>query len=245
MNLNLYDSSHDREYELFRDTTEELINMYGVPVKYLITEKINQNEIFGEWSHLKIDNQKVHQFFGLPSASDNWEGDNSLFSNFGLQNVESINIFIPRKVMEVIHPEIVNRDGKATIENLPIGNLVVFESNKIMEVTGFELSSADFGNNNVFTSDRLKNVFKLKLKSYIPNRDDYSSADDITDSNNFDYGDFGNLDSIFRDEEEEVKNVTHKAEDVVLKNETIYPAEVREKPIREKTKEDNPFGYLG
>lgn len=246
MNFNFNDDpTHDNEYLLFRSTSEELINLYGVPIKYLITEKINQDRILGEHSHIKIDNEAVYTMFALPSATDMWEGDPALFSKFGLQNLDSISLFISRTKMEEIHPEIVNREGKATVDNLPNGNLVVFGSNKIMEVTNFELSTTEHGNNNVFTSDRDKNVYKLTLKTYIANHNDTRQADGISESDKFEYEDFGNLEAIFAGDEAEEENVTHRAQDKVLEDETIYPNTVRKKPIRNKTEEKNPFGDFG
>jgi len=245
MNLNLGDNSHNSEYELFRSTSEELISMYGVPIKYLITEKINQDKIFGEHSHIKIDNKAIHQLYAMPSATDMWEGDSNLFSKFGLQNLDTMSIFISRTDMEKIHPEITNREGKATVNNLPNGNLVTFENNKIMEVTNFELSSTETGNNNVFTSDRDKNVYKLTLKSYFYNSDDTSKADEITDSAKFEYEDFGNLDAIFRDDEEQKEEVLTRSEAPVMEDEVIYPAEERVKPVRRTVDENNPFGDFG
>jgi hypothetical protein len=245
MNFNLGDSTHDSEYNLFRTTSEELINLYGVPIKYLITEKINQDTIFGEHSHIKIDNETIHQLYAMPSATDMWEGDSNLFSKFGLQNLDTISIFVSRTDMETIHPEITNREGKATVNNLPNGNLVTFDNNKIMEVTNFELSSTEHGNNNVFTSDRDKNVYKLTLKTYFYNHDDTSKADEISESAKFEYEDFGNLDAIFSDDEEQKEEVTTRAEAPILEDEVIYPAEERVKPVRRKVDENNPFGDFG
>jgi len=245
MNFNLYDNTHDSEYELFRDTTAELINLYGVPIKYLITKKINQDKIFGEHSHIKVDNDAIHNLFAMPNASDMWEGDNSLFSKFGLQNLDTISLFIAREEMEKLHPELVNREGKASVDNLPNGNLVVFDNNKIMEVTNFELASSDFGNNNVFTSNRDKNVYKITLKTYFYNRDDLSKADDITEGDKFEYEDFGNLDAIFSDDAEQAEDVEHRSQEKILEDEIIYPSEVRQKPVRDKEAENNPFGDFG
>jgi hypothetical protein len=245
MNLNLYDDSYDGEYELFRSTSEELIDTFGVPVKYLITKKINQDSVFGEHSHIKIDNEAVFQMFAMPSATDMWEGDSNIFSRFGLENLDVISIFIARTNFEKIHPELVNREGSATVDNLPNGNLVVFNNNKIMEVTNFELASSEHGNNNVFTSNRDKNVYKLTLKSYFFNHDDIQKGKDINSTEKFDYEDFGNLSKIFESEEEEHTEVTDRTEEKVIEDEIIYPNPARKTPIRDKKAEENPFGYLG
>jgi hypothetical protein len=252
MNFNIHDSSYDGEYELFRSTTAELINLYGVPIKYLITEKVNQDNLFGEHMSLKVDNEAVHEMHALPSEFDNWGGDMNMFGKFGLQDMANIDIYLSRDDMETIHPDLTNREGSVSIENLPNGNLVIFGNNKIMEVTDFELSTADHGNNNVFTSDRHKNVYKLSLRSYIANRDDYREAQDITDSDKFEYEDFGNLSSVFGSEDEDGEEqsyheeVTHRSTGKILEDEKIYDgSEVRKKPIRNKVLETNPFGDLG
>ncbi len=246
MNFNLEDGTdHDSEYLLFRSTTEELINLYGVKLVYIITEKINQDSIFGEHSHIKINNENTFEMYAKPENTDTWEGDSTLFSKFGLQNLDTMSFFISRTDMERIHPEIVNREGKASVDNLPHGNLVKLPNNKIMEVTDMKLESDTFGNNNVFTSDRQKNVYKLSLKTYFYNHDDTAKANDISESDNFEYEDFGNLEAIFSDDAEQLENVTHRSEGKVLEDEVIYPAEVRKKPIRNKTEEENPFGDFG
>ena len=245
MNFNLNDGSdHDNEYELFRSTTEELINLYGVKLIYMITEKIGQDKIFGESNHIKIDNENTFEIYGKPENTDTWGGDGELFSKFGLQNLDTMSFFISRTDMEKIHPEIVNREGKASIENLPHGNLVRMPNNKLMEVTDMKLQADTFGNNNVFTSDRIKNVYKLTLKTYFYNHDDLSKADDISSSDHVEYEDFGNLESIFSDEEDQRTEVTHRVEEQVLEDETIYPQEVRQKPVRKQVPE-SPFGDLG
>jgi hypothetical protein len=244
MNFNFStDDSTNPEYELFRSTTEELINLYGIKIKYIITEKVNQDDIFGEHTHIKVDNEKVHEFFAKPEETDTWGGEGDLYSKFGLQNLDTMNIYVSRSDMEKVHPEIALREGRATIENLPHGNLVVFDSNKIMEVTDMKLSSDTFGNNNVFDSNLAKNVYKLSLKTYIANRDDYSAAEDISNSDEVEYEDFGNLESIFGSEEENREEQDHRAKDVLLEDEIIYPNELRSTAIREK--EDSVFGDLG
>ena len=244
MNFNFStDNSHDNEYDLFRSITEEMINLYGIQIKYLITKKINQDSIFGEHSHISVDSENVFEFFAKPEETDNWGGESDLYSKFGLQNLDTMNIFVGRTDMEKIHPEIVDRQGKVTVANLPHGNLVVFDSNKIMEVTDMKLTSDTFGNNNIFDSNKTKNVYKLTLKSYIANRDDYTKAQDISNSDEVEYEDFGNLEAIFNGEDEHHETVTKRAEERIIEDEAIMPNEVRQKPIRKK--ENSPFGEFG
>jgi hypothetical protein len=240
MNFNL-GFNHEGEYSLFKSQTQEIINLYGVYTKYLIVEKINKDVIFGEHSHIKVDAETVFEMFMLPEETETWSGGGDLFSKFGLQNLDTLNFFIGVEDMEKIHPNIVNREGKGW--DGIIGNLVVLPNNKIMEITGFEHEVE--GNSNLFTYDQRKNVYKITCKSYIANRDDYSEAQDISDSQEFDYEDFGNLESIFSDEEEKTERITTSSEEPILEDETVYPSTVRQKPIRSKKDENNPFGDFG
>lgn len=243
MNFNIDEPGHDGEYNLFRSTTEEMIALYGVKLIYLITEKIQQDTIFGEHNSIAVNSENSFELYGYPETTDTWDGDGTLFSKFGLQNLETISFYISRADMEKIHPEIVSREGKATIDNLPHGNIISLPNNKLMEVTDMKLESNTFGNNNLYTSNKTKNVYKLTLKSYIANRDDYTKAQDISNSDEVEYEDFGNLEAIFNGEDEDHETVTKRAEERIIEDETIMPNEVRKKPIRQKV--DSPFGDLG
>ena len=249
MNFNI-GQNHDNEYDLFKSTSEEVINLYGIPVKYLITEKVNQDIIYGEYNSIKVNSDDTYEFYAMPENTSEFDGDNSLFSRFGLASMNNITLFVSRTTMEIIHPELANKEGSATIENLPNGNLIIFDSNKIMEVTDFKLTGEFSGNNNVFTSNLNKNVYKLVLKDYSANHDDYSNTQGIQDE----YNDFGNLEKIFGDPENDeelgndtiIKDIIEKeATEVIPADEVIRPNTTRVKPIRDKEAESNPFGYLG
>ena len=247
MNFNFNENRQlDSEYKLARDTSAELINLYGVPISYIITEKVNQDDIFGENSHIKPDNEKIFNIFALPEETENWAGESDLFSKFGLQNMDTIVLYLSRTDAEQIHPELANREGRAEVNNLPNGNLVVFESGKIMEITDFELFV--LGKNNIWTSKREKNVYKIILKTYFYNQDDMSSLDHTEVKGQDEYSDFGNLESIFGEsgsDKEYTDKVIHRSEGRILQDEVIYPSEVRKKPVRIKQKEKNIFGEFG
>ena len=243
MNFNIDEPGNDGEYNLFRSATEEIISLYGVKLIYLITEKINPDYIFGEHHSIAVNSENSFELYGYPETTDTWDGDGTLFSKFGLQNLDTISFYVSRTDMEKIHPEIVSREGKATVDNLPHGNIISLPNNKLMEVTDMKLESNTFGNNNLYTSNRTKNVYKLTLKTYVANRDDYSKAQDISNSDEVDYEDFGNLESIFNAEEENRENQIKRAEERIPEDEIIRPNEVRQKPIKKDN--NSPFGDFG
>ena len=55
MNFN----QHTNEYDLSGSVTEELIRLYGAPLKLIITKKINRDLTFGDFSHFKADKHSI------------------------------------------------------------------------------------------------------------------------------------------------------------------------------------------
>jgi len=238
MNFN-YNQDTSKEYELFKNQTKELIHLYGLNVKYLITEKVNKDIIFGEYSHIKIDNTNIFPMYMLPEETDGWGDGGSIYSNFEFSNLDTQTMYIAVDDMETIHPNIPNRIGKGW--DFIIGNLVVFPNNKIMEVTDFEHEVK--GLNNLFPYDTRKNVYSIKIKQYIANRDDYSTADGITESDEVIYTDFGNLAEILGVNDSTKIEQDDMGEEIPNINDVIFTNPTRTKAIREY--EDNVFGDLG
>jgi len=238
MNFN-YNQLPQKEYKLFKSQTKEIINLYGIETKYVITEKVNKDFIFGEYSHLKIDNSNVFTLYMLPEETENWASDGSIYSNFGMTNLDTQIMFIAVDDMEIIHPNIPNRIGKGW--DFILGNLVIFPNNKIMEVTHFEHEVKGF--NNLFPYDLKKNVYSISLKTYIANRDDYSTANNITTSTEFDYQDFGNLAEVFGVDSDTKDEEDSRSTQIPLIDDVIYTVPLRDSTIRED--EDNVFGDLG
>jgi len=237
MNFN-QGNTNNNEYMLFRSQTEELINLYGVPVTYINVVKENQDKVFGEHSHIKTTD--THELYMLPEDPQGWEGDGGLFSSFGLENLDSVTLFVSRNDMEKIHPALTdNESGELQVNDIPNGSLCVFESDRIMEVTSFKLHAE--GANNIYTSKLGKNVYKLVMTTYMPNGDNVSSVDDVQE----DYESFGDLDKIFGKIAEDKVEQEHIAEERIMEDEVVYPAPVRKKPIRAKVNEISTLGVFG
>jgi hypothetical protein len=158
MNLNI---SKKSDYKLQHNLTNELINLYGINCKFLITEKINKDDlVFGDYSHLKTDSSKIFDVMGLPETSETWDDMDINFSEFGLINKENIRLFFSRKTIDSIFNEF---DSGRGFEHV-IGNLIVLPNNKIMEITHIEFEVP--GISNLFTQNDVKNVYKLSLTTY-------------------------------------------------------------------------------
>lgn len=155
MNFNF---SNQPEYELNTSLIEEMINLYGILVKFLVTEKINKDDnVFGDYSHLKSDNNKIYDIYMLPENTEDWDQGDYGFTNFGLTNNETITLFAAKSSFDPIPDTI---DDPLDV----VGNLIVLPNNKIMEITHQQATVP--GVNNLFTYNDTKSVYKLTAKPY-------------------------------------------------------------------------------
>lgn len=142
------------EYSLNTQMTSEMINLYGVLTKFLITEKINiDDEVFGDFSHMKTDSEKIYEMYMLPENSEDWDASGYQVTDYGLINFENIVLFVSKS----------NFDEIIDLENI-VSNLIIFPNNKIMEIT--EVDSVVPGINNLFTYNDAKSVYKLSCKPF-------------------------------------------------------------------------------
>ena len=152
MNLNI---DGDTEYDLNTSLIDEVIKMYGIETKFMITEKINRDDtVFGDYSHIKSDSAKIYDVYMLPEVSEDWDGGDYAFNPFGLTNFENISLFVAKSDIDLMD---------LTNEHVT-GNLIVLPNNKIMEVTNTSYETP--GINNLFTTSNAKSVLKLTCKPY-------------------------------------------------------------------------------
>jgi len=155
MNFNF---SENPEYDLNTSLTEEMINLYGILTKFLVTEKINKDDaVFGDYSHMKSNNQSIYEMYMIPENTEEWDTSSYDYNEFGLTNFDNVNLFVAKSSFEQV-PEIVN-DTESIM-----GQLIVFPNNKIMEITDFDWMVP--GVNNLFSHNDVKSVYKLTCKPY-------------------------------------------------------------------------------
>jgi ribosomal protein L21E len=155
MNFNF---SKQPEYQLNTSLIEEVIKLYGILVKFLVTEKINEDKtVFGDYSHMKSDNNKIYDIYMLPEASEDWDVGGFGMSQFGLMSLENIVLFAAKSSFD---PNPDNIEDQHEI----LGNLIVLPNNRIMEITNVEITTP--GVNNLFTYNDAKSVYALTCKPY-------------------------------------------------------------------------------
>ena len=234
MNFNY---SKSPEYKLNSSLGKELINLYGIRVKILITEKINTDTtVFGDFSHMKSDSEKIFDLSVLPEDSDGWEDGGINLSPFGGFNNDNISLFV--------HNDYIKQILKI---NEVVGNLVIFPNNKLMEIT--HVDPLVPGLNNLFTFDDVKSILKLTCKPYGRKIINELEPDDLMyhGKNEAIYNerDFESMEKYLEELMETTDNLTEETEimesnDTVKKNDNT-PDEIVKKPTIDNT-EDSVWG---
>lgn len=149
-----FNFSHQNEYKLNRHLIDELITHYGVPIKFLLTEKINYDKhVFGDFSHMKSDKDKIWDMYALPETSETFDIESYNYTPFGFNSFENCNLFVSKKIFDEI----------CTLDKI-VGNLIVLPNNKTMEITNCEFMVP--GINNLYTYNDEKSVYKLSCRPY-------------------------------------------------------------------------------
>ena len=228
MNFNL---SHSPEYSLYGSLSAELINLYGIKCRYCVTDRIEVDDVLGEHTRLGIDDKKAFDIFLLPSETENFGGDVQL-NVFGLFNNESLTAFVSAETMKKIHPNIVTDAG--TNFDYILGDLVVFESGRIMEVSGFS-PYVEGSVNNLFVYNDNKNIYRITLKTYLGNNLENNNI--IESNSNLEIEAIENLEEIF----ELDKDVKEKQDALASTKGKVN----KKKPVVSKNTHNNVFGELG
>jgi hypothetical protein len=200
MNFNI---TSKPDYSLQARHTHEIINLYGVQTKLLLTEKVNYDAtVFGDYQSVKTNKEDTFLVPMMPETSEEYDNIGINFSEFGMMNVESINMFVSRKTVDKVFEDIFekenttedefNTDPLSPVKKLQ-SNLVILPNNRVMEITDVEFMVP--GINNLFTEQDIKNVYKLTMKTY-----DVKLTDDLESINDEDtetIGSYKELDSYF------------------------------------------------
>jgi len=246
MNFNI---SHKVDYDLQGRHTHELINLYGISTKLILTEKLQYDEnVFGDFQSIKVNKENIFALNMMPENSEEFDDIGVNFSEFGMMNVENIRLFVSRKSLDAIFEEVDDKDNTVDV-NSPIkklqSNLVILPNNRIMEITDVQFMVP--GINNLFTNNDIKHVYKLTLKTYDKKLTDNIEAinDEEFNDKNTDpdlVGSYKELDEYFSElTNNEIKVDKESTEDVNISNNPVIGTPVKKinHPIQE---EDSVFG---
>jgi hypothetical protein len=221
MNFNI---SEAPEYDLNTQMIDELINLYGVSTKFLVIERINKDDaVFGDFSHIKTDSEKIFEMYMLPEITEDWDQSDFSFSQFGIVNTENISLFAAFSQFDEIF------DGE--VQHI-MGNLIVLPNNKVMEITNVSFEVP--GINNLFTYKDTKSVVKITCKPY-----DFKLINEVdnVDISTEEEGSYDTLDTYFAELIDEKDTQDNEAEVIpsVVTNENNVKVE---KPIVDRSEDD-------
>lgn len=195
MNFNF---SNKSEYSLNTSLTSEMIGLYGVLTKFLITEKINiDDNVFGDFSHMKTDSESIYEINMLPENSDDWDSEGFNMDGFGLSNFENVILFASKGSF----------DGIIEFKKIT-GNLIIFPNNKIMEITDCDATVP--GINNLYTYNDTKSVYKLTCKPYSAKLINELDQEDIAYEGFEDVGSISNPSNVTEDDD----SITDEVEEI-------------------------------
>lgn len=158
MNFNINNSI------LYRNTlksmTTEYISIYGIKAKWVLSSHKIDNVIGETKKFLSKDYVEVTL---LPENSESYNNEMS-YNQLGIQNLENLVVYISSDDLSKIHPNIVEMQGQG-FDNI-IGDIVVFESGKVLEVSHISTNINSSLNHQFVYADK-KNVYKLTLVTYL------------------------------------------------------------------------------
>lgn len=185
MNLNF---NTKPEYSLNTSLIDEMIRLYGTPVRLLFTKKIQDGSstnlhddilqdpnqaIFNDFKTLKTDSFRDKlEFYVLINDEEYPNGFGFMFNNYGLVNDDTLTVYVSLKSLESLQDQNGNVHPKEIVSNL-----IIFPNGKVTEITDCQLHVP--GINNKFVYSNTPSCYQLSLKSYAFDR----SAVDKRDKN--------------------------------------------------------------
>lgn len=89
--------------KIFYDAYDESIRQFGVPFKYIVADNRNTDTILGECKQQNYVADNVYDIYGYFESLAAFEGEQDLYSKFGIRNDETMHIFISSKSMSALN----------------------------------------------------------------------------------------------------------------------------------------------
>jgi len=175
-------TSRKPEQSLNSNLIAECINIYGIRVKWLYSNRVNEDEVFLDFSHFKVNtdlNEDIYKDITiLPEDTSSWENENN-FGIFGYYNNQHINAYISRNDILLLYP-MFEDDTEDNFSDI-LNSLLILPSSTILEVTNIEQYHP--GINNLYAYSDAISSYKLTMKVYDINLSDEGVKDISTNIN--------------------------------------------------------------
>lgn len=174
MSLNL-NFSKSPDYELNKRLTDEVINIYGINLKFVKVSRLGPEPTFGDFSNLLANKTDVYDLYGLPDNAENFDMTQYSYTNYGFNTFDFISVYVSTREFA---EDKINLDVTKIV-----GNLIVLPNDKVLEITNVEFNLPHA--NNLFAYDDAKCVYKLSLRPYEFKQYDNLAPETLQNSSNF------------------------------------------------------------
>ena len=197
--MNNLNNSRKPDYDLNESLINEQINLYGLPVKILESERIAEDFIFRDFAGFKVDTSFGHfkDIVIQPEIVEDFDGDQS-FGQFGFYNNQSAAFFISKKTILDAYGLTEEEFKKSTTRSKIINSLIITPGEVILEITDFTSSTP--GVNRLFGFVDSPSVYKITTQVYKNNIAD-EGVNDIVDTFKLSEGDIDGSGDIFNAED--------------------------------------------
>lgn len=253
MNFNF---STKPDYRLNTGLIDELIKLYGTPVRFIVTEKLmdsyntpndhesagvlGSNVVFGDFKTLKTDAYRESlEFYVLLAENEEYpNGMSFMFNNFGMINDDTLQVFVSLNSLSTLEDSNGNVHPKEIVSNL-----LLFPNGKLMEITDCQMHVP--GVNNKFVYSNMPSCYQLSLKSYSFDRSavdlKHKNDDRIETLQHLGVKTSQSIDDFFvKQDERATKIAEHATEEQLVVND-YNPLETK----TSKNKIDDVFGSFG
>lgn len=160
------------EYNLVGSMSDELIRIYGIKCKFVVTTKTNIDDTFGDFSHLDANNKNVFEVYLMPENSESYDSFERLQTQFNIPMDTTINFFMSKNIRDSLYENIYRSDFDAIVKteddndiSFLFSSLIILPSGKIVEITDVDFEVV--GLNNLYAYNNNKNLFRLKCRTYV------------------------------------------------------------------------------
>jgi len=176
----------NKEYDLFATNAEEIIRLYGIPCRIVITDKVNKDIIFGDFSHFEANGGKTYDIYAMPENPEEFDVYDRLRSQFGIPNDTSINLFIAKPTAyELIQYsqnyqneyDVTDASNNMEIYKSLISSIIILPSGRLMEIVQIDEDTP--GTSNAFLFNFAKVCYKFGCREYIPRKSDKLDVDAV------------------------------------------------------------------
>jgi hypothetical protein len=148
--FNLYSQTSNNEYSILNDATHELIESYGIPVKYIPRDVQNHDFIMGE--DLLSSFQDVYEVNMYLENFSDFNGSGDLFAKFGMTVDDQLTLIIQQDFID-------NLLGRTPLP----GDLIYFEFSKLL----FEIFHVDPEKNSFYhTGQQISYMIECRKFEY-------------------------------------------------------------------------------